>query len=318
VTEIVVADGRLRLHDETGHPAVQAWSPPAHPHVSAPQCTVHIAPHVGAGNAAHAAAILPTRPRDLAWDGVDGWLDAHGLRVIGDGVDGTAHWEAQRASLSIAPHAPDAAVWASLLLIAGPILAARNALLLHAGAIIDAHGGAWLLTGSTHAGKSTTVATWSLGGGAWLADDTVLVTEESNALICHGWVRRPHLDAGYGERRITGRRIVVEASGQVAFSAERWVASAPVRGLLLPRIDAVAPTRVERASAGDALSALLPQSPWLVTLPPVQAAAALSMAARLAATDAWRLRLGADSYGIPSVLGAALASVVVAATDARD
>jgi hypothetical protein len=317
VTEIVVADGRLRLYDDTGHPAVRAWSPPAHPHLVPAQCAIHLSADRSFAAALPTPMVPPSRPRDLAWDAVHGWVDARGLCVIGPHVAGAAHWADGRAELTIPAAATDAEVWASLLLLAGPLLASQGHLLLHAGAIVDATGGAWLLTGPSRAGKSTSVATWSRGGAAWIADDTVLLTNASDTLMCHGWVRPPHLDAGYREGRITGERLVVEDMAPGAFDTARWIASAPVRGVLLPIIAATAPTKLERATAGDALSALLPQSPWLAALPAPLAAAPLALAARLAAMSAWHLRLGADAYGVPSVLDAALGPALSSRHDAR-
>jgi len=87
--------------------------------------------------------------------------------------------------------------------------------LIHGGAIVDDDGGAWLLVGDSHAGKTTTCVSLVDAGWRYLADDQVVLRRDgANSLVVEGWPREPHLDAGWTSGTITGQRIAFDLAAR--------------------------------------------------------------------------------------------------------
>ena len=72
-----------------------------------------------------------------------------------------------------------------------------------------------------------------------------------------------HLDEGWRRSRPTGRRAEVDPR---SVGPGRWRETATLHGIILPAVSANDPTRVEAATAGDGLTELVRQSPWLLAV----------------------------------------------------
>jgi hypothetical protein len=158
--------------------------------------------------------------------------------------------------------------------------------------VIAPDGGAWLLVGGSFSGKSTTCLNLIRRGWDYLADDHVVLGYEPGAVSVEGWPRKFNLDLGYESGVSQGVRSRVDAS---AWGPGRWRRSAPLAGLLFPRVEAGSPTTLERIRGAAALSALLRQSPWLIA-DPGTAAGVLRLLGKSAESPAFELRLGNDCY----------------------
>ncbi|MDB4951854.1 MAG: hypothetical protein JWM27_4503 [Gemmatimonadetes bacterium] len=179
--------------------------------------------------------------------------------------------------------------------------------LVHAAAIVAPDGRAWLLSGDTHAGKTTTTVNLIEAGWRYVSDDHVVLSAdaESGALIVEGWPRRFHLDDGWDGGAPVGRRGSVDPRGRWP---GRWMRSAPLAGLLFPRVRAAKPTLAEPVPPAAALAALLRQSPWLMADRP-RAASLLALLQSAAALPSYGLRVGLDTYRSPPTLVERLAPV---------
>jgi len=166
--------------------------------------------------------------------------------------------------------------------------------LVHAGAVAAPGGRAWLLAGGTFSGKSTTCTTLIRGGWDWLGDDHVLLGRDAAGLPrVEGWPRKFNLDHGYAAGASIGVRERVDPDG---FGPGRWRRTAPLGGVLFPRVEAERPTALARLAAADALARLLDLSPWLL-VDPGAAPSILALLGEAARTPAYELRLGGDCYG---------------------
>jgi hypothetical protein len=79
------------------------------------------------------------------------------------------------------------------------------------------------------------------------------------------------------------------------------MSSAPLAGVLLPRVMADERTEAREVHAADVLVALVRQSPWLVS-DPLVASRVLPVLTSTATTRAYHLVLGRDSYARGDVL----------------
>lgn len=165
--------------------------------------------------------------------------------------------------------------------------------LAHTAAVAAPGGGAWLLAGDAFAGKTTTCVNLVEAGWGFVSDDhLVLHGGEGGEVRVEGWPRRFHLDEGWEGGTPLRRRGEVHPHERWP---ERWQRTAPVAGLLFPRVEAELPTELEPIPAAEALAALMRQSPWLLA----DFACAGEVLGLLRATcelPAYSLRLGLDTY----------------------
>ncbi|HEX5727382.1 MAG TPA: hypothetical protein VFX98_18055 [Longimicrobiaceae bacterium] len=258
----------------------------------------------------HAAFVSPDTPPVLRLGSVDVWVDAAAERALllgRAGCRGEVRLPALQAELAV-PRGDDESAAAELF----PLLTLATALLLgrmhralvHAAAVVAPGGGCWLLVGDTHAGKSTTCANLLAAGWSYLSDDHVVLGRDGEGrLRVEGWPRPFHLDVGWEAGAPAGTR--GETDPRERWPG-RWRRSAPLAGLLFPRVVPAEPTAREPMAAAAALSALMRQSPWLLADRGC-AAEVLALLGAAAALPAHALRLGLDSYADPALLAGRLA-----------
>lgn len=192
-----------------------------------------------------------------------------------------------------------------MITVAAAVLVGRlGKVFVHAAGLVGPDGRAWLLVGDAGAGKSSTAATLVAGAWDWLADDRVLLDAPRLAgpPRVQGWARPFRLDTGWASGVPSGTRRLVNPA---ALGPGRRRREAPLGGLLFPRVEPKASTELRPVSAGDALTKLVRQSPWLFLDPPA-APALLRLLARAANVPAFALRLGEDVYAEPERLGEVL------------
>jgi hypothetical protein len=219
------------------------------------------------------------------------------------------------AELRVAEPAPgdrsDPVSWAlysACTLSSALLLGRMGRALAHAAAVAPAEGPALLLVGDARAGKTTTCANLVGAGWRYLSDDHVVLYRDGEGRVAaEGWPRRFHLDVGWASGTVAHAR--GETDPRERWPG-RWRRTAPLGGLLFPRVEAARPTALEPAEAGGALAGLLRQSPWLLAdrgcAPRV-----LDLLRDAALLPARVLRLGLDTYTDP----ARLAGIVRAALD---
>ena len=173
------------------------------------------------------------------------------------------------------------------------LLGCMHRALVHAAAIVAPGGGAWLITGDTHAGKSTTTVNLIEAGWRFVTDDHgVLARGADGGLTVEGWPRRFHLDEGWESGAPVHRRGEIDPHQRWP---GRWQRTAPLAGLLFPRVDAHLPTVLEPLPPADALAALMRQSPWLLA-DRRRAPEILGFLRSACERPAYALRLGLDTY----------------------
>lgn len=304
----LLEDGTLRIDaDPALLRALARWMPliPWEGAVAGPSSSIAV--RAGGG------ALPPPPPgrRTLALGRVEAWVGAEHATLRGAGaVHGEVRLPSGRAELRAPLPAGDGErdervaweLYAACTLASALLLGRLGRALAHAAAVAPEGGGAWLLVGDTHAGKTTTSANLLTAGWRYLSDDHVVLRRASGGVEVEGWPRPFHLDEGW-ERGETLRRRG-ETDPRVRWPG-RWRRSAPLAGLLFPRVEPGLPTALEPIAPADALAALLRQSPWLLA----DAGAARTVLALLrdaAILPARALRLGRDSYADPAVLVEAL------------
>lgn len=246
----------------------------------------------------------PARPESapvLRLGSVTAWVPAPGtVAVLGGtaGCRGQVRLDAGTARLT-APSAPadaDAAAWdlySMLTLSCALLLGRMRRALVHAAAVVAPDGRAWLLAGDTHAGKSTTSVNLIQAGWRFVTDDHgVLARGDGGEVRMEGWPRRFHLDEGWDAGAPLHRRGEVDPHQRWP---GMWLRSAPVAGLLFPRVDAQQPTTLTRVAASQALAGLMRQSPWLLA-DRARAADLLALLTEACSLPAYTLRLGLDTY----------------------
>ncbi|MDB4915630.1 MAG: hypothetical protein JWM95_3274 [Gemmatimonadetes bacterium] len=222
---------------------------------------------------------------------VDGNIELEGASAARGFLD----FAARRGVIDVAPEATAAAddVYCMLTIAAAMLLGLNGMALVHAGAVVDREGGAWLVVGDSHSGKTSTCTALCDAGWSYLADDqVVLALGFGESVTVTGWPRRAHLDVGWSERVVRGEREAVDL-------VDRWaqpsVGSAPLAGVLLPRVRADEPTHARVVSPADVLTELIRQSPWLVA-DAIVAGRTLPLLERASRRQALALSLGVDSY----------------------
>ncbi|MEO8563498.1 MAG: hypothetical protein ABI601_15570 [bacterium] len=195
-------------------------------------------------------------------------------------------------------------VYAMLTLCAAFLVGRLGGALVHAGAVVDPEGRAWLLAGDTHAGKTTTCVSLVDAGWSFLADDQVVLRrDDAGELVAEGWPRHAHLDEGWSDSVVTGTRAALDLRARWG---DRWRRRAPVGGMLFPDVAADAPTSVSPVHAATAFAALVRQSPWLMA---DRGAAPVVLDLLREASDrpAFALTLGRDGYARGDVIAERLA-----------
>lgn len=232
---------------------------------------------------------------------VTAWVPAPGTDAVLAGTagcrgrvrldEGTA-----RLTAPAVPADADAAAWdlySMLTLSCALLLGRMRRALVHAAAVVAPDGRAWLLTGDTHAGKSTTSVNLIQAGWRFVTDDHgVLARGDDGTMRMEGWPRRFHLDEGWDAGAPVHRRGEVDPHQRWP---GMWLRSAPVAGLLFPRVDAQQPTTLTRVAGSQALAGLMRQSPWLLA-DRARAADLLALLTEACSLPAYTLRLGLDTY----------------------
>jgi hypothetical protein len=130
-------------------------------------------------------------------------------------------------------------------------------------------------------------------GWRFVSDDHVILQRGAGGgLELEGWPRRFHLDEGWSAGAPGKPRGEVDPHARWPGS---WQRSAPLAGVLLPRVEAGLPTTLEAVPAGEALAALVRQSPWLLA-DRGSAAEVLELLGDACRLPARALRLGLDVY----------------------
>ncbi|HEU4561608.1 MAG TPA: hypothetical protein VFS20_27530 [Longimicrobium sp.] len=215
------------------------------------------------------------------------------------GCAGVVELDAVHAEYTVPPFGEGEAeglVWDlyGMCTLGGALLLGRlGRALVHAAAVVAPDGGAWLLAGDTHAGKSTTCVSLITAGWRFVSDDhVVLFRGAGGELAVEGWPRRFHLDQGWEHGRPGMARGEIDPHQRWP---GQWLRSAPLAGLLFPRVEAGLPTELSPIPGAEALTALLRQSPWLLG----DRARAPEILAFLRSTcerPTYALRLGLDTY----------------------
>jgi len=311
VTRPLLEDGSLAIAaDAEVWPAVEHWVPrfpPAAPAPEEPRARIRVR-RGGPGFA------VPAGKPAMELRGVEGWIQHPRILLreprgrVGGIVDLAANGAELRLDGPLAgDEAPAVETFAALTLAAAFLVGRLGRALVHAGAVVAPGGGAWLLSGGTFSGKTTTCVNLIRAGWSWLSDDhVVLARGPGGAITLEGWPRRFSLDDGFAEGRSLGARTRVDPA---AFGPGRWCRSAPLAGALFPRVEAAEPTAAGPMHPAGALGRLLQGSPWLLADAEV-APSILALQREAASLPAFELRLGDDCYRDPARLVAILASVV--------
>jgi hypothetical protein len=294
-------DGRLRVEVHPRLlPSIARWLPlvptdtPPHPDGA----VIRILPAD-----AHPPA-PPEAERTLSLGGVDGWMDEARARIAGaSGVHGTVMLAESAAELRAPLEGGRADValdlYSACNLCSGLLLGRMGRALAHAAAVAPPGGGAWLLVGDSRAGKTTTCANLVSAGWSYLSDDHVVLYRDADGRIAVEGLPRPfHLDEGWETGGIVERRGNTDPHQRWPGA---WRRTAPLAGLLFPRVEADAPTALAPLAAADALAGLLRQSPWLLA-DRIAAPAVLALLREAALLPTHRLRLGRDTYADPALL----------------
>lgn len=309
VVRSLLHDGRLRVEAHPRLlPMLTRWLPllpedtPADPGGS----VIRVLP------APDAPPRAPAPRRTLHLGGVDAWVEGDfGVLAAGPEAWGAVALADGVAELRVAESAAGSvgAMWSlysACTLSAALLLGRLGRALAHAAAVTPPEGPAWLLVGDARAGKTTTCANLTTAGWRYLSDDhVVLYREQDGRVAVEGWPRRFHLDVGYDGGTVERERGETDPRDRWPGG---WRRKAPLGGMLFPRVDADAPTALERAEAGTALSGLLRQSPWLLA-DRAAAPRVLDLLRDAALLPVHGLRLGLDTYSRPARLAELVAAV---------
>ena len=302
-------DGRLRVEVHPHlHAALARWLPlvPADTPVDPSGAVIHVRV-----DDAGPAPARPEAERTLALGEVDAWMEPDRARISGaSGVHGTVRLAEGTAELR-APEGGDAAavamdLYSASTLCCALLLGRMGRALAHAAAVAPPGGAAWLLVGDSRAGKTTTCANLVRAGWSYLSDDHVVLHRDAEGRVAVEGLPRPfHLDEGWETGGIVQRRGNTDPHQRFPGA---WRRTAPLAGLLFPRVDAEQPTSLAPLPAADALAGLLRQSPWLLAdrgcAPRV-----LALLREAALFPAHRLHLGRDTYADPALLAERLGAL---------
>ncbi|HYJ80683.1 MAG TPA: hypothetical protein VEW03_13805 [Longimicrobiaceae bacterium] len=293
----LLEDGALRMEVDPGLlPLLRRWLPllPYHHLAAAPAAAVL---RVLAGDPAGAAR--PPGAPVLRLGSVDAWVEGDRAWLAGTaGCSGALDLARREARLAApAAHAdPDAVAWdlySMATLSAALLLGRMGRALAHTAAVVAPGGGAWLLAGDAFAGKTTTCANLAESGWGYVSDDHLVLYRGADGEVrVEGWPRRFHVDEGWEAGAPVRRRGELDPHARWP---GRWRRTAPLAGLLFPRVDAELPTALAPLPAADALAALMRQSPWLLA-DFASAGEVLGLLRAACERPAFTLRLGLDSY----------------------
>lgn len=303
---ILSHDGALVLRAPVPSPGLTRWFPRFHDSPAAQPGPARAWIRL-AGSAEHPTAVPPFRP-SFTFDTLRAWVDDGQGRVClvcrTPGMSGVVDLRGLRARLQVAAHEPlslaDAELFTMLTISSAMLLGRLARALIHAAAVVGPDGGAWLLVGDSHAGKTTTTINLVRGGWAFLSDDHVVAGPAlgGGRMLVDGWPRPFHVDAGWTRGEVTGRREPVDPS---VFGVDRWRRTAPLRGLLFPRVSPREPTMLQPLPSGRALTLLIRQSPWLMA-DRAAAPGLLRLLAAMSRLPAFALSAGMDTYQNPALL----------------
>ena len=301
----LLADGALAVEFAAAlRPALSRWLPlvPADTAADPAGARIRVV-------RAHGPASPPPGAPTLRLGRAQAWIAGELARLASpSGVGGTVDLARRDAELAH-PDAgdADAAAWdlySAATLACALLLGRMGRALVHAAAVAPPDGGALLLVGDTHAGKTTTTATLLRAGWGYLSDDHVVLSGDADDGVRVEGLPRPfHLDEGWDAGAPV--RVRGEADPRARWPG-RWRRSAPLAGVMLPRVEPDAATARTPVPAAEALAALLRQSPWLLADRAV-AADVLALLGRAATRPAHGLRLGLDTYADPGRLAAVVA-----------
>ncbi|MDB4952044.1 MAG: hypothetical protein JWM27_4693 [Gemmatimonadetes bacterium] len=324
VARALLEDGSLALRAEAGAwGAVEPWMPRIPAQEPAPR-DVRACIHARPGGPEFA---VPAEAPALELRNVHGWVRPNGTILL-HGPEGRVSAavdpSGRRAEVRLRPGEREGGdeeaetgveIFAALTLASAFLLGRLERTLVHAAAVAAPGGPAWLLAGGTFSGKTTTCVNLIRAGWDYLADDHVVLGRAADGGVAvEGWPRRFNLDHGYAAGASLGVRGRVDPHG---FGPGRWRPSAPLAGVLFPRVQAELPTALAPMHPAGALSKLLQQSPWLLA----DAGAAPGVLALLrdaAGTPARELRLGDDTYRDPGRLRAVLEDACVTGSGSGD
>jgi hypothetical protein len=297
ITRSLVADDALQLRlDARLWPLVERWMPRRlDPPVGQGQATIELT--IG-----DMPLLEPAGPPLLKLDRVRAWSEDQRALALRGGLPasgGLVSLETGRARLYVDPiqsAEAEADVYSMLTVSAALLLASLGRALVHAAAVVDPVGAAWLLAGDSRAGKSTTCATLATAGWAYLSDDqVVLATDAAGEVRVEGWLRPFHLDST-GPPPGQERREVLPSE----LGLHRWQRNARLGGVILPVVIPSKPTELRSLRPADALGGLVRQSPWLLACPH-SAPRVLGLLERAvsAGGGTYRLELGRDTFRRP-------------------
>ena len=302
ITRSLVEDDALELTLETQlWPLVERWMPlgleqPAR----AAGATIEL-------RAAGTPLRHPTTQPLLTLDRVRAWPDDRRGTLLRGGLPasgGVVSLDVGRARLYADPaQSPEAAadVYSMLTVSAALLLTSLGRALVHAAAVVDPDGAAWILAGDARSGKSTTCVTLASAGWEYLSDDQVVLAADgggADGVRVSGWLRPFHLDTvALGGEPTGERREVLPAE----LGLTRWRRSAPLAGVILPVVLASQPTRLVPVPAADGLAGLVRQSPWLLACPRA-APRVFALLAQAVGGASYRLELGLDTFRRPPEL----------------
>jgi hypothetical protein len=311
----LLADGALRLEaDPALLPLLERWLPllpydePSRPRGGTPARLRAVR------GAADASILAEARPPTLRLGQAEAWIEGASLRLRGSaGCTGRGKLDAPSVVLTVpetlAEGEAEAAGWdlySMATVTAALLLGGMHRALVHAAAVVAPDGGAWLLVGDARAGKTSTCAGLLAAGWRYVSDDHVVLARPRGRPAVEGWPRRFHLDEGWGRGSPLGSRGDVDPRERWPGA---WVRTAPLAGLLFPRVEADAPTALAPLSPADALPKLLRQSPWLLA-DRAAAPGVLALLQEAVARRSYALRLGLDTWNQPSILAERLAPLL--------
>jgi hypothetical protein len=292
----LLADGSLGLQvDPRLRSAAETWVP------------LHTPP---LGASATAAATIDVRyggspapgprlgPPTLRLGDVEARVDDAGghVSLVGSsGVSGTVDLEARRSEILATDLGPaTAADLYSMLTVTSAFLLGRlDRALVHAAAVLQPAGGAWLLVGDARAGKTTTGLNLVTSGWDYLSDDQVVLSlERDGSLSAEGWLRPFHVDAGWAAGTRGERRESVDPS---SVGPGRWQRQATLAGTFVLDLRPASLTKVEALSHAEVFAAIVRQTPWLLA-DSGKATTVLALLVAVTQRPAFRLCLGSDTY----------------------